>query len=103
MLGELHAELQVALADIAGVAREGLLALSVPTGLTVMQAMFEAEVTSLAGPKGKHGPTRIAVRARQREGLGHRGRAQGPGHPAAGPDRRRAGGPASVSRALRRR
>ncbi len=62
MLGGLPAELQVALADIAGVAREGLLALSVAAGLSVMQAMFEAEVTSMAGPKGKHDPTRAAVR-----------------------------------------
>lgn len=38
----------MALADIAGVAREGLLALSVAAGLSVMQAMFEAEVTSVA-------------------------------------------------------
>lgn len=48
ILGGLPAELQVALADIAGVAREGLLALSVAAGLSVMQAMFEPEVTSVA-------------------------------------------------------
>jgi len=48
--------------DIAGVAREGLLALSVATGLSVMQAMFEAEIPAVAGPKGKHDPDRTAVR-----------------------------------------
>ncbi len=62
MLGDLPAGLQVALADIAGVAKEGLLALSVATGLLVMQAMFEAEVAAVAGPKGKHDPARTAVR-----------------------------------------
>jgi transposase-like protein len=61
-LGELPAELRVTLADIAGVAREGLLALSVATGMSVMQAMFEAEVAAVAGPKGQHDPTRTAVR-----------------------------------------
>ena len=61
-LGELPEELCVTLADIAGVAREGLLALSVATGMSVMQAMFEAEVAVVAGPKGKHDPARTAVR-----------------------------------------
>jgi len=54
--------LSVALADIVGVAREGLLALSVATGMSVMQAMFEAEVTAVAGLKGRHDPARTAVR-----------------------------------------
>jgi putative transposase len=61
-LGDLPEALSVALADIAGVAKEGLLALSVATGLSVMHAMFEAEVTAVAGPKGKHDPARTAVR-----------------------------------------
>jgi len=52
----------VTLGDIAGVAREGLLALSVATGMSVMQAMFEAEVAAVAGPKGQHDPERTAVR-----------------------------------------
>ncbi len=61
-LGELPEALSVALADIVGVAKEGLLALSVATGLSVMQAMFEAEITAVAGPKGRHDPARTAVR-----------------------------------------
>ena len=61
-LGDLSGALSVALADIVHVAREGLLALSVATGMSVMQAMFEAEVTAVAGPKGKHDPERVAVR-----------------------------------------
>jgi len=61
-LGDLPEALSVALADIVGVAREGLLALSVATGMSVMQAMFEAEVTAVAGLKGRHDPVRTAVR-----------------------------------------
>ncbi len=61
-LGDLPEALSVALAGIVGVAKEGLLALSVATGLSVMHAMFEAEVTAVAGPKGKHDPARTAVR-----------------------------------------
>ncbi|MGH3343148.1 MAG: IS256 family transposase [Carbonactinosporaceae bacterium] len=55
-------EVSLALADIAGAAREGLLAMSVAAGLAVMAAMFEAEVAAVAGPKGKHDPQRAAVR-----------------------------------------
>jgi len=61
-LADVGQRLSVALADIVGVAREGLLALSVATGMSVMQAMFEAEVTAVAGQKGKHDPARAAVR-----------------------------------------
>ncbi len=55
-------EVSLALADIASVAREGLLAMSVAAGMAVMQAMFEAEITAVAGPKGKHDPGREVVR-----------------------------------------
>jgi putative transposase len=58
----LSEEVGLALADIAGAAREGLLAMSVAAGMAVMQAMFEAEITAAAGPKGKHDPERAAVR-----------------------------------------
>lgn len=46
----------VALAEIAGCMREGLLALAVGTGLQVMQMSMESEVTALAGPKGATTP-----------------------------------------------
>jgi len=62
VLPDLPEEIQLAMGDIAGAAREGLLAMSVATGLAVMQAMFEAEITEIAGPKGKHNPDRAAVR-----------------------------------------
>jgi putative transposase len=55
-------EVSLALADIASVAREGLLAMSVAAGMAVMQAMFEAEVSAVTGPKGRHNPDRVAVR-----------------------------------------
>ncbi len=52
----------VAMAEIAGSMREGLLALAVGTGLQVMQVLMEADVTGMAGPKGRHDPSRTAVR-----------------------------------------
>jgi transposase-like protein len=52
----------VALAELAGEAREGLLALAVGTGLQVMAAMMEADVTLRCGPKGRHDPARSAIR-----------------------------------------
>jgi putative transposase len=66
-LPDLPREIQLALTDIAGVAREGLLAMSVAAGMAVMQAMFEAEIAEVAGPKGKHDPNRSVVR----HGSGH--------------------------------
>jgi transposase-like protein len=61
-VNDLPAEVRLALADIAGAAREGLLAMSVAAGMAVMQAMFDAEVTAACGPKGRHDPDRGAVR-----------------------------------------
>lgn len=58
----LPAELTVALTDIAEVAREGLLALSVSTGLAVMAQMMQDEITAVVGPKHAKLPDRTAVR-----------------------------------------
>ena len=52
----------VALAELAGDVREGLLAMAVGTGLQVMAAMMSADVEAVCGPRGKHEPTRTAVR-----------------------------------------
>jgi transposase-like protein len=52
----------VAMAEIAENIREGLLALAVGAGLQVMAALMEADVSALAGPKGKHDAGRTAVR-----------------------------------------
>jgi putative transposase len=62
VLPDLPEEIALALTDIAGAAREGLLAMSVAAGMAVMAAMFEAEITEIAGLKGKHNPGRAAVR-----------------------------------------
>jgi transposase-like protein len=62
VFSDLPEEIELAMANIAGAAREGLLAMSVAAGLAVMQAMFEAEIAGVAGPKGKHDPNRAAVR-----------------------------------------
>src|SRR3954466_6551214 len=51
-----------AMADIAGAAEEGLLALAVATGFGLLAAMMDQDVTGLCGPKGRHDPQRTAVR-----------------------------------------
>jgi transposase-like protein len=61
-VADLPVEVRLALTDIAGVAREGLLAMSVAAGMAVMRTMFDAEITAACGPKGKHDPDRAAVR-----------------------------------------
>jgi len=52
----------VAMAEIVGDTREGLLALAVGAGLQVMAAMMDADVITLAGVKGRHDSDRVAVR-----------------------------------------
>ena len=59
---ELSAELQLAFTDVAELAREGLLAMSVGIGLRVMTEMMEAEVTERVGPKHAKIPARTASR-----------------------------------------
>src|SRR3954452_22447394 len=55
-------QVSVALAQLAGEMREGLLALAVGAGLQVMAALMEADVTAACGPKGRHDPERTAPR-----------------------------------------
>src|SRR5215203_5954855 len=55
-------QVTVALAELAGAAREGLLALAVGTGLGVLGSLLDADVERLVGPKGRHQPGRSAVR-----------------------------------------
>jgi putative transposase len=52
----------VAMSEIAENMQEGLLALAVGAGLQVMQALMEADVTTLAGPMSRHDSARTAVR-----------------------------------------
>ena len=53
---------QEALGQLVGAAKEGLLALSVEVGLSVLRQLLEEEVDELVGPKGKWNPGRTAVR-----------------------------------------
>jgi hypothetical protein len=65
---ELPESVQAALGDLAGAAKEGLLALSVGVGLGVMHELMEAEVTEVVGTKGRHDPERSAVRHGHEDG-----------------------------------
>ena len=64
----LPASVTVAMADIATTMREGLLAMAVGAGLSVMQSLMDESVTEICGPKGKHQPDREAVRHGTEEG-----------------------------------
>jgi transposase-like protein len=55
-------QVAVSMAEIAESAKEGLLALAVGTGMQVMAAMFDEDVTRLCGPDGKHNPGRAGYR-----------------------------------------
>jgi putative transposase len=59
---ELSADLQLAFTDVAELAREGLLAMSVGVGLRVMAEMMESELTGRVGPKHARIPERTASR-----------------------------------------
>ena len=59
----------VALGDLAAEFEEGLLAFVVGAGIKVVHTMMEHEVESLAGPKGRHDPDRVAVRHGSDDGL----------------------------------
>jgi transposase-like protein len=58
----LPAAVMEALGELAGAAKEGLLALSVGVGLGVLHELLEAEVDEVVGAKGRHLPDRAAVR-----------------------------------------
>jgi putative transposase len=61
-------EIQEALGELVGAAREGLLALSVGVGLGVVHELMELEVAEVVGPKGKHDPDRMAKRHGHEDG-----------------------------------
>lgn len=52
----------IALGELAGAVKDGLLALSVGAGLAIVKEIMEAEVTELVGPRGKHDPNRVGYR-----------------------------------------
>jgi transposase-like protein len=53
---------QETLGELAGAAKEGLLALSVGVGLGVLTELMAEEVDDVVGPKGRHDADRAAVR-----------------------------------------
>ena len=55
-------QVSVAMNEIAENMQEGLLALAVGAGLQVMGALMEADVSAVAGPRGRHNLERRAVR-----------------------------------------
>ncbi len=59
---------QEALGQLVGAAKEGLLALSVGVGLSVLTELMEEEVDDVVGPKGKHNAERTAVRHGHEDG-----------------------------------
>src|SRR3954453_22969175 len=61
-------QVQEALGELVGAAREGLLALSVGVGLGVVHELMELEVAEGVGPKGKHDQDRVAVRHGHEDG-----------------------------------
>ena len=67
----------VALAELAGEVREGLLDLAVGTGLQVMAAIMEEDVTARCGPKGRRDPVPGSDPARPGRGVGELGWAPG--------------------------
>ena len=62
VLAGLPGEVSVALGDIAGAIREGLLAFSCSAGLLVIGQIMAEEMTAKVGPKGRHDPQRPATR-----------------------------------------
>ena len=64
----LPAEIQEALGELVGAAREGLLALSVGLGLSVVHQLMEREVDEVVGPKHKQNPDRTAKRHGHEDG-----------------------------------
>ncbi|MDQ2896969.1 MAG: transposase, partial [Actinomycetota bacterium] len=61
-------QIQDALGELVGAAREGLLALSVGVGLGVVHELMELEVDEVVGPKGKWNPDRSAQRHGHEDG-----------------------------------
>ena len=64
----LPAAIRDALGELVGAAREGLLALSVGVGLSVVHELMELEVAEVVGPKGRHDADRTAKRHGHEDG-----------------------------------
>ena len=62
MAGRVAVELPVSLAEVIDGVSEEIERLAGAAGLLIMRAVMEAEVASLAGPKGQHDPDRRVFR-----------------------------------------
>ncbi len=58
LAGRVNVELPVSVAEVIEDASEGVERFTGEAGLLIMKAVMDAEVESLAGPKGKHDPAR---------------------------------------------
>jgi len=65
---ELPESVQAALGELVGAAQEGLLALSVGVGLSVLAELMEEEVADVVGPRSKPDPARSAYRHGREQG-----------------------------------
>jgi putative transposase len=61
-------QIAVTVANLTEELEEGLLAFAVGSGLQIIEAVFEHNVTTLAGLKGQHNPERTAVRHGHEQG-----------------------------------
>lgn len=61
-------EVRVVMDDLAGTLRQGLLALAVGAGFQVVEAVLDAQVVELCGPKGRHQADRMAYRHGHEDG-----------------------------------
>ncbi|HSH58704.1 MAG TPA: IS256 family transposase, partial [Acidimicrobiales bacterium] len=61
-VADLPVEATIAMADVAGAIREGLMAFCCSAGLLAVSQIMDEELTAKVGPKGKHDPDRPATR-----------------------------------------
>jgi putative transposase len=61
-VAELPMEATIAMEDVAGAIREGLMAFCCSAGLLAVSQVMNEEVSAKVGPKGKHDPNRVATR-----------------------------------------
>jgi len=66
--GRVSVELPVSLAEVIDGVGEEIERLTGQAGLLIMKAVMDAEVESLAGPKGRHDPNRTATRWTAQQG-----------------------------------
>ena len=61
-LAGLSVQPSLAMADLQGAIKDGLMAFSCAAGLVVIAEMMQEELNAVVGPKGRHDPERVAER-----------------------------------------